>query len=520
MNNLKYLQDETAKLLNLYNANLFDEVVKKGKILIKKFPDQILFYNATALSLSSLEKHEESLNILKQALNLQPNNIHVLNNLGLINSNMNNLKEARLYYDKALSINNNFVDALLNLSQLDLNENKTEETKKNLDKALKLCKSKQQEEIINTSLGFYYQQIGNFEEAIKCFQIVNKLNPLNTFSDKAISLIHKYKHEEDPHLILMENKVSKTKSEPHLQSLYFAIGKAYEDLKKFEKSFKFLKLANNIADKKFNYNIKNDEKLFSNIKKLFENFNNKNEFYSEKKTIFIVGMPRSGTTLTEQIISSHKHVYGAGELSFLEAAIRKNILNENKFIRDTISNIEFEPLKKIQEEYLNQVNLFNFKEKVFTDKAPLNFRWIGIIKILFPNCKIIHCQREPMDVCFSNFKNTFTSKSISFCYNLNKLGNYYNLYSDLMNFWREMFGNEIYDLSYEKLINNQEGETKKLLSYCELEWDVNCLSPHKNEKLVATASLAQVRSPIYKSSIKKWQNYSDNLKDLENLINN
>ena len=230
-------------------------------------------------------------------------------------------------------------------------------------------------------------------------------------------------------------------------------------------------------------------------------------------------MPRSGTTLTEQIISSHKHVYGAGELSFLEAAIRKNILNENKFIKDTISNIEFEPLKKIQEEYLNQVNLFNFKEKIFTDKAPLNFRWIGIIKILFPNCKIIHCQREPMDVCFSNFKNTFTSKSISFCYNLNKLGNYYNLYSDLMNFWKEMFGSEIYDLSYEKLINNQEGETKKLLSYCELEWDVNCLSPHKNEKLVATASLAQVRSPIYKSSIKKWQNYSDNLKDLENLIN-
>ncbi len=520
MNNLKYLQDETAKLLNLYNANLFDEVVRKGKILIKKFPNQILFYNATALSLSSLEKHEESLNILNQALNLQPNNIHVLNNLGLINSNMNNLKEARSYYDKALSINNNFVDALLNLSQLDLNENKTEETKKNLDKALKFCRSKQQEEIINTSLGFYYQQIGNFEKAIKCFQIVNKLNPLNTFSDKAISLIHKYKDEKDPHLILMENKISKTKSEPHLQSLYFALGKAYEDLKKFEKSFKFLKLANNIADKKFNYNIKNDEKLFLNIKELFKNFNNKNKFNSERKTIFIIGMPRSGTTLAEQIISSHKHVYGAGELSFLEAAIRKNILDQNKFINNTISNIEFEPLNKIQEEYLNQVNLFNFKEKIFTDKAPLNFRWIGIIKILFPNCKIIHCQREPMDVCFSNFKNTFTSKSISFCYNLNKLGNYYNLYSDLMNFWKKMFGNEIYDLSYEKLINNQEEETKKLLSYCELDWDVNCLSPHKNEKLVATASLAQVRSPIYKSSIKKWQNYSDNLKDLENLINN
>ena len=149
--------------------------------------------------------------MLKQSLNLQPTNILIVNNLGILHTNMNNHQETSLYYHKALSINNNFVDSLLNLSQLDLNENKTEETKKNLYKALKFCRSKQQEEIINTSLGFYYQQIGNFEEAIKCFQSVNKRNPLNTFSDKAISLIHKYKDEKDPHLILMENKIYKTK---------------------------------------------------------------------------------------------------------------------------------------------------------------------------------------------------------------------------------------------------------------------------------------------------------------------
>ncbi|MBD1141299.1 sulfotransferase [Pelagibacterales bacterium SAG-MED39] len=519
MDNLKYLQNETSKLLNLYNASLFNDVIRKGKVLIKKFPNQILFYNATALSLSSIGQHDESLKILKKALNLQPKNIHVLNNSGLVSGNMNNQKQARWFYEKALSINENFVDALLNISQLDLSENKTKEAKKRLDRALKFCRSKGQEEIINSSLGFYYQQIGDFQKAIKCFEIVNKLNPLNTFSDKAISLIYKYKDKNDAHLKLMENKISLTKSKPHLQSLYFALGKAYEDLKEFEKSFKFLKSANNIADEKFNYNIKNDEKLFSNIKNLFKNFDKKNQINSEKKMIFIVGMPRSGTTLAEQIISSHKKVYGAGELSFLEAEIRKKILVNNDFIQSTISNIDFEKLKEIQEEYLNQVNLFDFKERIFTDKAPLNFRWIGIIKVLFPNSKIIHCQRDPMDVCFSNFKNTFTSKSISFCYNLNKLGHYYNLYSNLMNFWKQLFNDEIYDLSYEKLINNQEEETKNLLKYCDLEWDINCLSPHKNEKLVATASLAQVRSPIYKSSIKKWQNYSDNLKDLRNIIN-
>ena len=124
-----------------------------------------------------------------------------------------------------------------------------------------------------------------------------------------------------------------------------------------------------------------------------------------------------------------------------------------------------------------------------------------------------------MDVCFSNYKNTFTSESIAFCYNLNKLGNYFKLYKDLMNFWYQIYNDQIYKLSYEKLINDQEGETKKLIKFCELEWDLNCLSPHKNNKKVSTASLAQVRSPIYKSSIKLWENYSKNLNDLKKLIN-
>ena len=519
MDNLKNLQDEASKLINLYNAKHFEEVVNRGKILIKKYPDQILFYNATSLSLSSLGKNVEALKILKEALNLQNKNIHVLNNLGLINGNLNNLKEARWYYEKALSINQNFIDAILNLAQLDLNENKTEKAKEALDKALALSKSPQQQEIIYNSLGFYYQQLGNFKEAIDCFKNVNKLNPLSTIPDKAISLIHKYTDEHDEHLKTMENKLTKIKEKQNLQSLYFALGKAYEDLKKFNKSFEFLKKGNDIADKKFNYNIQNDEILFSNIKKLFENNKLDNQTISKEKIIFIVGMPRSGTTLAEQIISSHNKVYGAGELSFLESAIRKNLLNGNKFNNNKIHEINYETLKKIENEYVSQTKLFDFKEKIITDKAPLNFRWIGIIKTIFPNAKIVHCERDAMDVCFSNYKNTFTSESIAFCYNLNKLGNYFKLYKDLMNFWYQIYNDQIYKLSYEKLINDQEGETKKLIKFCELEWDLNCLSPHKNNKKVSTASLAQVRSPIYKSSIKLWENYSKNLNDLKKLIN-
>ena len=229
-------------------------------------------------------------------------------------------------------------------------------------------------------------------------------------------------------------------------------------------------------------------------------------------------MPRSGTTLVEQILSAHKKVYGAGELSFLSDAINRHVIIDKKFINDKIENISEEKLRLIQGDYLKNLENFNFKEDYLVDKAPLNFRWIGFIRILFPNSKIIHCTRDPMDTCFSNYKNSFAGPSLSFGYNLSNLGNFFNLYKKLMEYWNKKFDKDIYNLSYEKLVSDQEKETKQLLKFCNLDWDINCLKPHENKNKVATASLAQVRSPVYKSSIKKWKNYSSYLTELTQII--
>ena len=172
----------------------------------------------------------------------------------------------------------------------------------------------------------------------------------------------------------------------------------------------------------------------------------------------------------------------------------------------------------MQNQYLEGLSLHNFEKEIVTDKAPLNFRWVGFIKKIFPNSKVIHCKRNPMDICFSNYKNSFSAGSLGFCYNLNKVGEYYNLYKDLMLFWDKKFKNQIYHLSYENLINDKEKEVKKLLDFCELNWDENCLNPQNNKKAVATASLAQVRSPIYKTSIEKWKNFEFGLNELKKKI--
>ena len=518
MNNLDYLKNQVTILLNLYNAKRHNDVVQKGKLLIKKFPNQIIFYNATSLSLSALDNHKEALRLLKEALNLQPNNIHVLNNLGLINERLKNNLIAKEYYEKALSINGNFIDALVNLGNLELSEKNLDNSKKHYEKALQISNTKQADEIINMALGNYNQQIGDFKKAMNNFETINKLNPNNTGADKSISLIHKYKDADDSHLKLMEEKLNFNLDNEGKQKLYFALSKAYEDVKNYKKSFLFSKKANKIADSFFNYNLKDDENLFHQIKNLFKIKDNPNKFTASRKIIFIVGMPRSGTSLAEQILSSHKHVYGAGELSFLSDSINKNLYEEKKFKSTKFDEISFETLNTIRNEYLEKIQSFKHNEDFIIDKAPLNFKWIGFITNLFPGSKIIHCDRDPMDVCYSNFKNSFQSYSLSFCYDIKNLGNFYNLYKDLMIFWNNTYPNEIYNLSYEKIVNDQKKETEKLLKFCDLEWDENCLKPHKNNKSVATASLAQVRSPIYKSSIRKWENYSEELKELKNII--
>ncbi|MDC3087873.1 sulfotransferase, partial [Candidatus Pelagibacter sp.] len=396
--------------------------------------------------------------------------------------------------------------------------------KNRLTLALSLSDKPESDLIINMALGNLNQQLGDFEEAKKNFNIVNKIDPLNTNADKSISTMHKYLDGNDPHLISMLEKVEKIRDEESLRPLYFALGKAYEDIKDYKLSFKYLRLGNRIADKMINYNIDNDRDLFFEIKRIFKNFKNNEINESKKKIIFILGMPRSGTTLVEQIISSHKEVYGAGELRFMEEIIKKLVnykqdagRNLSSYFKN-IEDFKYENLKLAQSEYIEKLKTHDCKEKIITDKAPLNFRWVGLIKMIFPNSKVIHCERNGMDTCYSNFKNAFSGASLGFCYDLEKLGNYFNMYKDLMSFWNIKLEDQIYNLSYEKLINNKDLEVKNLLKFCELSWDENCLNPHLNKKTVATASLAQVRTPVYKSSVDKWKNAEDELKDLKKII--
>ena len=220
-------------------------------------------------------------------------------------------------------------------------------------------------------------------------------------------------------------------------------------------------------------------------------------------------MPRSGTTLVEQILSSHSKVNGAGELTYLKKSIDSIFFKENKLNEIALNNEIKSDENILNDMYYNFLEIHKFENSIITDKAPQNFMWIGFIKLFFPNSKVIHCFRNANDNFLSLYKNNFASNQhMGWSFNGSNIAKFYNLYSDLMKFWKLNCEGFFYEINYDKLVIDNESEIKKLLSYCELEQEENCFNHYKNKTPITTVSLFQARKPIYKSSLHSSQNYS------------
>jgi len=516
MNQTEFKKKEIEKIINLINVKKYEEVISKARILIKKFPRDYIFFNALGMALMNIGQYDESLEVLNKAIKLDENNIHVLNNLGLVHGYLANYQKADEYYERALNIKPNFLNALINLSQLKEKLNLNNEAIEILKIALK---NYPEDYFLHYVVATIYQFIGDFKNSHIHFEKSLRINPNATEIYRLMSMTKKFK-ENDKDFEIYKNKLKdKNLNDVKKMHLYFALGKAFDDIKDFDNSFLNYKKGNDIKDKLLQYNFKEENQTFSNLKKNFEKKSNNLplDINSDKKIIFIIGMPRSGTSLIEQVLSAHDEVAGAGELSFLTEAINKEFfIKSNEFDSSLISS---EKLKIIQKFYIDKINQFGYSEKYIVDKAPLNFKWAGFIKKIFPNSYIINCNRDPMDICWSNYKQYYSSSNLAFAYNLKNLAQYYNLYCEYMFFWQKILGEKnLLNIEYETLTENFEDGVKKLLSFCDLKWSSKCVEFYKSKNSVSTASLAQVRQPIYKTSVKSWKNYSTYLRDLESYL--
>ena len=218
-------------------------------------------------------------------------------------------------------------------------------------------------------------------------------------------------------------------------------------------------------------------------------------------------MPRSGTTLVEQILSNHPKVYGGDELNFFNDLIKSNFYDQNIFSLKYFNEDNTKKFIDIGNHYIKKVEILSNKKYRVTDKLPINFKWIGFIKLIFPKSKIIHCTRNSKDTCSSIFKNLFTNPELNYAYKLEDLVKFYNLYGDLMNYWKNNLAEFIFEIKYEELIKKPKKTISKLINNCQLDWDVSCMKFYNNKRPIKTASDIQARNKIYSSSINSWKNY-------------
>ncbi len=479
-------------------------------------PDLAAAYCNRGNALKDLRKLVEAIESYDKAIQLNPDSAEAYCNRGVALKKLGQLKNAVESYDKAINLNPNFADAHYNRGNALQALDQTKDAVGCYDKAIQL--NPEYAEAYNNR-GNSQNYLGRPKEAVENYNKAIQLKPDYAEAHRHLTSVKKFTRK-DAHIELMGRILTNSDtSESGRKHLLFALAKAFDDLGEYDKSFSYLKKGNYLRKKELNYNISDARSLTNKTRDLFSAENQDLHVATEEspsvQSLFILGMPRSGTTLVEQIIASHSKVHGAGELRTMTPLVMPILANlTDPFNRKDNCKLSTQHIKKIHDGYIDKLTELKVTEKIITDKMPLNFRWIGFILSALPKSKIIHLNRDPRATCWSIFKHYFSDTGNGYAYDMSDLAEFYNLYIDLMSFWRERFPDRIYDLYYEELTENQEKETRRLLEFCDLKWEEQCLDFYNTKRPVKTSSSNQVRKKMYKGSSAAWKKYEVNLQPL------
>ena len=477
-----------------------DASIKSYKQAIKIKPDYAYAYLNMGVSLKDKGDLDAAIESYKQAIKIKPDFADAYLNMGVSLKDKGDLDAAIESYKQAIKIKPDYEEAYSNMGIALKEKGDLAAAIESYKQAIKI-KPDYADAYLN--MGVSLKDKGDLDAAIESYKQAIKIKPDYAEAHSNLSFVHKYM-VGDKLLIQLESLYAqKGLTGDQKCHLCFALAKANEDIGEHNQAFTYLKEGNSIRKKLLDYNITQDEKLFSTLKKASKALH-KTKLCINKKTsditpIFILGMPRSGTTLVEQIISSHSQVKAAGELDYVRR------LGYNLSIGTT--DVTQSNLTAFRQAYLDALAKISEGRSFVTDKMPHNFQFIGLICAAFPEAKIIHIRRDPRATCWSNFKHYFPAKSLGYCYDLNDLVKYHSLYSNLMNFWHERLSGQIYEVDYDILTIDQEQETKRLIRHLDLDFENACLSPENNKRVVKTASQMQVRKKVYSGSSKEWLKY-------------
>ena len=410
---------------------------------------------------------------------------------------------------KVIRSNPKDAEALANLCAAYIQIGDTKQAEEALDSALEL-----EPDMVEPlgNIANLKKQMGDIPGAEAYYRRLIKWMPDSARAWQELSLVKRFSNK-DPDIQAIENLLKSR----HLDvdgKMYaaFALAKAYEDISEYDLAFSHLVNANRIKRASLSFNICKFEAGLDAIKGAFNEeliSRSMGDGHSDPRPVFILGMPRSGTSLVEQILASHSKVHGAGELETL----REVIIETMPGFPAGVDKLEPKTLSKLGRKYANSLRKWDRQASRITDKMPRNFFFLGLIPLILPNAKIIHCQRSPMDTCFSCFSQHFPTAQ-EFSYDLEELGRYYQIYQRLMDHWQGVLPGRILNVKYEDVVAEPERMAQTLIGYCELEWEDGCLDFQKTKRRIATASAAQVREPIHQRSVKRWRHFEKHLEPL------
>lgn len=372
---------------------------------------------------------------------------------------------------------------------------------------------------VHLSLGHVYKTMGEIENSIDSYKNSIIQNKLSGEAYWSLANLKTYSFSENE-IKVMEETLKEDMSDIERSQIHFALGKAYEVKKDFDNSFNNYFKGNEVKKGLIKYS---SDDTTDNTKRILDFFNLETiRDFSKSSTvdqdpIFILGMPRSGSTLVDQIISSHSKVDGTQELpNIIKIASELNSNNQNTY-PEILKELDESKLSEMGNNYLSETTWARKNAPFFIDKMPNNFIHIGLIKTILPNAKIIDTRRDPMDTCFSCYKQFFARGQL-FTYSLEDLGNYYTDYIKAMNHWHNVYGKDIFTVHYDNVINKTEETIRELIDYCNLPFEKECLEFYNSSRPVKTPSAEQVRQPIYKSGLNYWKNYEKHLVPLKKII--
>ena len=481
-------------------------------------PNLAQAHNNLGVVLSDAGKFEEAQARYERALAIMPDFAEPHFNLANAFRLQGKLKDAVAHYERALALRPDFAAAHCNLGVALKEQGKPAEAVARFERAL-LVKADYAE--AHGNLAAVLLELGQLAEAKRAIGRAIELEPKVPGHYYTLSQIGRFA-ATDPWLTAMEDLAREPLSlaEDARVKLHFALGKAYADVERHQPSFAHFLAGNALKRRQIGYDEAATLAMFQAIRNSFtaERVSALQGFGQRSDVpIFVLGMPRSGTTLVEQILASHPQVFGAGELELLPRLVARR--GERSGVEVDTADLSATRMRRLGTEYLAGLTPRAPRAKRITDKMPANFALIGFIHLALPAARIIHVRRHPVDTCLSCFSSLFTAGHL-YTYDLAELGRYYRAYQEMMEHWQKALPRGvILDVRYEDVVVDLDAQARRMLAHCGLPWDDACLAFYETKRAVSTASAAQVRRPVYATSVGRWHAYQSSLQPLLQALN-